>query len=314
MMDFPTRIRKRISWQLVALSLCLLLVPLIMNSCSTTNYDIPITSQTSATATLIEPETLKSWIDNGFVNGTGLDRVVILDVTSQATYSAGHIPGAQYANSAEINQSRQEGPAVDINMNADGPHMDAFIQKYGIDKNTTIVFTTGGTPGASTILSATRAYWIFRYWGFPKERLKLLNGVNFSYAATYPGELTTVATPAPVPSTYSVRNNASLRTDLRASLLDMINVAENRVPNAVPIDMRTAATAGSYAGFRGSTSGVFNPGSDFTVFEGRITGARAMDYTTLFDSTNNYRFKSPDVLASMFNGVGIDGTKYTHTY
>ena len=314
MMDFFShqKQRKRFLWQLMAASMLLFLVTFTLNSCSNKSYDTPLTAQTSAT--LLPPETLKAWIDAGIVNGIGFDRVVILDVTSQATYSAGHIPGAQFANSSDINQNRQEGPAADVNMNADGPHMDAFIQKYGIDKNTTIVFTTGGTPAASTVLSATRTYWMFRYWGFPKEKLKLLDGVNFSYAATYPGGLTTVPSPAPVPSTYSVRNNAALRTDLRASLLDMINVAENRVPNAVPIDMRTAATAGSYAGFRGSTGGVYNPSGDFTAFEGRIKGAMAMDYTTLFDSQNNYRFKSPDVLASMFNGVGIDGTKYTHVY
>ena len=316
-MDFLShqKQRKRFLWQLMAASMLLFLVAFTLNSCSNKNYDTPLTSQTSAT--LIEPETLKAWIDAGIVNGTngtGFDRVVILDVTSQATYSAGHIPGAQFANSSDINQNRQEGPAADVNMNADGPHMDAFIQKYGIDKNTTIVFTTGGNPGASTVLSATRVYWMFRYWGFPKEKLKLLDGVNFSYAATFPGGLTTVASPAPVPSTYSVRNNAALRTDLRASLLDMINVAEGRVANAIPIDMRSSAADGSFAGKRGSTGGVFNPGSDFTVFEGRLKGAQAMPYTDLFDPANNFRFKSPDVLASMFHGVGIDGTKYAHVY
>ena len=108
--------------------------------------------------------------------------------------------------------------------------------------------------------------------------------------------------------------DTALRTDLRASLLDMINVAEGRVANAIPIDMRSSAADGSFAGKRGSTGGVFNPGSDFTVFEGRLKGAQAMLYTDLFDPANNFRFKSPDVLGSMFNGVGIDGTKYTHVY
>ena len=309
-MDFPNKNRKRFSWQLVVLALCLLLVPLVINSCSTSNYDTPVTSQT--TATLISPETLKAWIDSGVVNSTGFDRVVILDITSQATYSAGHIPGAQLANSNDINQTRQEGPATDVNMNADGPHMDAFIQKYGINKNTTIVFTSGGTASASTVLAATRSYWVFRYWGFPKEKLKLLDGINFSWAAAY--GLTTDVPPAPVPSTYSVKNNAALRTDLRASLLDMINVAEGRVANAIPIDMRSSETDGSFAGKRGSTGGVFNPGNDFTVFEGHLKGGKALLYTDMFDPANNFRFKSPDVLAAMFNAVGINGTKYTHVY
>ncbi len=317
-MDFLSyqKQRKRFLWKLAAVSMLLFLIPFSMNSCSTKSYDTPLTAQT--TATLLSPETLKTWIDAGIVNSTGFDRVVILDVTSSTVFNAGHIPGAQLANNADINMNRQEGPAVDINMNADGQHMDSFIQKFGIDQNTTIVFTSGATsPGASAVLSATRAYWIFRYWGFPKEKLKVLDGINFSYGALY--GLTTDASPAPVPSTYSVRNNARLRTDLRASLADMIKVAEGKVANAVPIDMRTAATSGSYSGRRGSTQGVFSPRStspdfDYVTFEGRIKGAKAMDYTTLFDSANHYRFKAPDILAAMFNAVGIDGTKYTHVY
>ncbi len=303
--------RKRFLGKLAAAALLLLLLPLSMNSCSPKNYDTPLTAQT--TATLLPPETLKSWVDAGIVNSTGFDRVIILDVTSLGTYTAGHIPGAQFVNSGDIYQIRQEGPATDVNMSLDGTHMDALVQKYGIDGNTTIVFTTGaGSPGASAVLQATRAYWTFRYWGFQKAKLKLLDGVNFSWAAAY--GLTTAVSPAPVPSTYSVKNNVQLRTDLRASLLDMINVAEGRVANAVPIDMRTAPTTGSYAGMRGSTAGVFNPGSDFTVFEGRLKGARAMDYTTMFDSANNYRFKASGVLAALFNAVSIDGSKYTHVY
>ncbi len=303
--------RKRFLWKMAAVLLLLFLLPLSMNSCSTKNYDTPLTAQT--TPTLLPPEILKGWVDAGIVNSTGFDRVVILDVTSLGTYTAGHIPGAQFVNSGDIYQVRQEGPATDVNMSLDGAHMDAMIQKYGIDKNTTVVFTGGAaSPGAGAILQVTRAYWTFRYWGFPKDKLKLLDGINFSWVAAY--GLTTAASPAPAPSSYSVKNNVQLRTDLRASLLDMINVAEGRVANAIPIDMRTAATTGSYAGVRGSTAGVFNPGSDFTVFEGRLKGAKAMDYTTLFDSANHYRFKAPDVLASMFNAVGIDGTKYTHVY
>lgn len=293
------------------MSLFLSLIPLSMNSCSTSSFDTPVTTGTSST--LLPPETLKTWIDAGMVNSTGFDRVVILDVTSLGTYTTGHVPGALFVNSSDINQIREEGGATDINMVLDGPHLDSLIQKNGIDNNTTIVFTSGAaTPSASTVLNATRAYWIFRYWGFAKEKLKLLDGINFSWKAVY--GLTTDTPASPTASTYSVKSNSSLRTDLRASLADEINVADGRIANAVPIDMRSIPTDGSYAGKRGSTAGVFNPGSDFTVFEGRIKGAKAMLFTDLFDSANNFRFKSPDVLASMFTAVGIDNTKLTHVY
>jgi 3-mercaptopyruvate sulfurtransferase SseA len=310
-MNFFNKYRKRLPWLMVFVSVCLLLVPFVMNSCSTKSYDTPLTTQTSAT--LMPPETLKTWVDSGVVNSTGFDRVVILDVTSLGTYTTGHIPGAQFLNSSDIYQIRQEGGATDVNMVLDGTHMDALIQKYGIDKNTTVVFTSGATtPSAGSVLNATRAYWTFRYWGFDKKKLKVLDGINFSWAAAY--GLTTDTAPAITPSTYSVKMNPAIRTDLRASLAEMINVAEGRITNAVPIDMRSVPTTGSYAGMRGSTAGVFNPSGDFVVFEGHLKGGKAMLYTDLFDPTNNYRFKSPDVITAMFTAVGIDSTKLTHVY
>ena len=311
MKDFLARNRMRFSRQLAALLLCLLLVPLILNSCGTSNYNTPVTPKTSAT--LLSPETLKTWVDSGIVNSTGFDRVVILDVTSLATYTAGHVPGAQFVNSGDIYQIRQEGPATDVNMNIDGAHMDALIQKYGIDGNTTVVITTGAaSPAASAILTATRTFWTFRYWGFAKEKIKILDGVNFAWKAAY--GLDTGTPPAPTPSSYSVKKNSRLRTDLRASLSDMINVAEGRVANAVAVDMRSSPTDGSYVGKRGSTTGVFNPGSDYVAFEGHLKGGKALLYTDMFDPANNYRFKAADVLAAMFNAIGVNAAKYTHVY
>lgn len=313
-MDFLKTHRKRWSWLLVLISAGLMLLPLVINSCSTSSYDTPITAKT--TSVLILPETLKTWVDEGVVNSTGYDRVVILDVNSQATYTTGHIPGAQFLNSSDLYQIRQEGPATDINMVLDGAHMDALVQRYGIDNKTTIVFTSGSatptiTPSAP-IINATRAYWTFRYWGFPREKLKVLDGINPAWAAAY--GLTTDPAPSVTPSTYSVKNNASLRTDLRASLSDMINVAEGKVSNAIPVDMRSSETDGSYVGRRGSTTGVFTPGSDHMVFEGRVKGGRALLYTDMLDPANNYRFKPKDALAAMFMALGVESTKTAHVY
>lgn len=267
-------------------------------------YILHFTTATTSTP-LIDAAVLKDWIDDGLVNGAGNTRVVVLDVGSQATYSAGHIPGAQFVNSADIYQNRQEGPAVDVNMVLDGPHMDALVQKYGIDDTTTIVFTT------SSILNATRAYWTFRYWGFPKEKLKVLDGLNTTWGTTY--GLSTAASPSPSPSTYSVKSNVSLRTDLRASLSEMIGVASGSSVNTVILDSRSTATSGSYAGIAGSTGGVFNPSGDFVVFEGHIKGAQALNYTTMYDATT-LQFKSSGDLTAMLATVGIDSTKTTYTH
>lgn len=270
-----------------------------------TNYTWHFNTVTTPSP-LLDAAVLKSWIDNGVVNSTGGSRVVILDVSTASTYTPGHIPGALLADSA-IYQNRQEGPAVDVNMVLDGTHMDAFVQKYGIDNNTTIVFTT------SSILNATRAYWMFRYWGFPKEKLKVLNGFNTTWNATYPSSISTGDAPTVTPSTYSVKSNTSLRADLRASLSEMISVASGSVANAVILDSRSTSTSGSYAGIAGSTTGVFAPSGDYVVFEGHMKGGKALLYTTMYDGTT-LQFKSSSDLTAMFATVGIDNTKTTYNH
>lgn len=304
--------RKRTGLLLLALVLSLISLSLTLHGCGGGGYDAPSTTTTSTA--LVSADTLKEWVDIGRVNGTGYDRVVLLDVNSLSNYSTGHIFGAQFLDSSNIYQTRTEGPATDVNMVLDGSHMDALIQKYGIDKNTTIVFTSGtGSCGTSTpgsALSATRIYWTFRYWGFSKERLKVLDGINCDYGKRF--GLSTVQSPAITPSTYSVRNIANFRSDLRASLSEMIDVVYGKVLNALIIDSR--GPSGSYAGTAGSTAGVFPPTGDYTVFEGRIKGAKALSYTDQFDSTNNYRFLSADNLIAKYAAIGLDSTKTAYVH
>jgi thiosulfate/3-mercaptopyruvate sulfurtransferase len=306
--------RKVIARTLHPLFLYLLLLSLAVSGtlggCNK-SYDKPAT--TSTPTALIPAETLKGWIDAGKVNGTGYDRVVVLDVNSIGNYSAGHVPGAQFVDSNDIYQTRREGPANDVNMVPDGTRMNALIRKYGIDGTTTVVFTGGtGAGSASNYLAVTRAYWTFRYWGFPKERLKLLDGINSAWSAAY--GLSTAPAPSVTPSTYSVTSNHVLRANLRASLSEMISAAEGNKPNAAIVDFRSGEADNSYAGQRGKTAGIFTSltgtvsVSDFVVFEGHIRGARAMNYTTLFDAANSFRFKPETDLIALLAAVGINSS------
>lgn len=324
---------------------------LVVWSCAG-DYNKPVTptSQTAQTAPLISPETLKSWIDSAFVNGAGIDRVVILDINTAANYDGGHIPGAHFVNTLDLYQTRDEGVAATLQMVLDGARMDALIRKYGIDGKTTVVFTSGNvsrdaggnrTGGSSEsdrcdpanpvatrssrLLDVTRAYWTFRYWGFPQARLKVLDGINCAYEITYGQEgMTKEPATLPSPSTYSVRNNRALRSDLRASLSEMISLAEGKVANALPADFRSSETDKSYAGKRGSTAGVFSGptgtvGSDFVVFEGKVKGATAALWTDLIsvstdNATGHFRFKPHDELVALMTKAGIDSSKTTYTY
>lgn len=257
---------------------------------------------------VLDVATLKGWVDNGQVNRAGKDKVVVLDIGSSG-YATAHIPGAQFVKNtsqldSDIFRTRQEGPAAVVGMVLDGAAMDALVKSRGIDADTTVVVTlTGG------ILNATRTYWMFRYWGFPKEKLKVLNGLNGAWtAAGYP---TSAEAPVVTASTYSVAGN-TLRRDLRASLTEMMAVAQDNDANTVILDGRSAETAGSYSGATGKTGGVFLPGSDFVVFEGHMRGARALDYLGMFNSDNT--FKSAADLTTLFGTVGITATTTTYPH
>ena len=133
----------------------LLIVALIVGAVQVAVAAPTIKAVSTATPTaLISPQTLKSWIDAGLVNNAkAKNKVVILeigpsDVPAGATYPAvpgfesGHIPGAVHVKPPEISQNRLEGVALASAMVPEGAQMDSLIQKAGIDKNTTIVFTT----------------------------------------------------------------------------------------------------------------------------------------------------------------------------
>ena len=285
----------------VMLLACALVYWFALGGCNSGGFDSPSTTSTSA---LLPAETLKAWVDQGKVNGEGYDRVVILNVTDNAAlYAAEHIPGAQLLDwNTDVWQTRIEGLAPDINMVPEGSLMDGVIQRSGIDQNTTIVFTS------TNMLHAARAYFTFRYWGFPRERLKMLDGLNGAWKALFP-----MATEVPVvtPSAYSVRKNGTLRSDLRASLGEMMAVAADSDPDTVIVDGRSAATAGSYAGTPKSTAGVFAPTGDYTVFEGRMKGAKALQYSNLYSSNS---FRAFDNIVLQFAAIGVDGSKTTYVH
>ena len=192
---------------------------LFLGSCGGGDYEKP--STTLSGSPLISASTLKSWIDEGKVNGTGYDRVVILDVNSYATYTTGHVPGALFVDSIDLSQSRNEGVAGSTNEILEGSKMDDLIQRYGIDDKTTVVFT------ASSMVNATRAYFTFRYWGFSKSRLKVLDGLNSTWNSTY--GFVAELPPVVARSSYSVKSNRVLRNDLRVSLSEMIDYSGDHI-------------------------------------------------------------------------------------
>ena len=197
------------------------------------------TITTTKAAALIDATSLKQWIDEGKVNNTDpacLDKVVIVTVTTPALYTALHIPGAQLLNSnngTELSINRTDAVGTNTSEIPNGPIMDPLIKRLGITKNTTIVFSVSKS---GSLMNTTRAYYTFRYWGFPKERLKILNGGDDAWndAVTAnswsDGYKLTTTVPTVAASTLSVRDLYSGSTtnfNIRYSIGQMLALVDN---------------------------------------------------------------------------------------
>jgi len=276
--------------------------------CGGGGYDQPASSAvTTQTATaLITPQQLKSWVDAGLVNKDGAyERVVIVEVSGNtANYDVAHIPGAISVNlTNEMTKSRVEGPMLTGQLIATGEQMDALIQKCGIDRYTTIVFTTSEAEmNANQLWNLTRGYTTFRYWGFPKERLKVLDGGNKAWKAA--GFALTDAVPTIKRSTYCVTpdNVSRVRDDLRASLSDMILAVQAGTATNDFVDGRATDPV-----VPGPTSDLIDTSSPtkYVVFEGLVKGGRAYSYTNLIDATSK-QFKAA---ADIRTGLNIPAGK-----
>lgn len=183
----------------------------------TTETDDSVPDPTSTESALIEPETLHKWQEAGLVNLQELDereRVVVMRVWETDTYEDGHVPGALKWGADEFHAERLEGLAEAAPLVPDGEMMDEVLQRSGVCPRTTIVLS-----GPSALRTA-RAYWTLRYWGFPRERVKLLNGGYNAYGEEY--ELETGGEPDAPSATFSVQANGELNGDHRLSIAQMI--------------------------------------------------------------------------------------------
>lgn len=193
-------------------------------SAGTTSYSNPITT-TNTDSAVIDAATLAKWTDEGKVNaplGTA-DRVVVVSVASLASFTSTtkkHIPDAVHLDTSELAMTREEGLGPAGTLMLSGPRMDALVQKLGIDGSTTVVLTAPRASSDSEYYQLSVAYWTFRYWGFARERVKLLNGGDDAWDVA--GRPLTDALLVPTASTFSVTANKVLKDSMRMSVGEMI--------------------------------------------------------------------------------------------
>lgn len=184
----------------------------------TSGYTTPVTT-TKSNAIISEKE-LNQWIVEGKLNAPygSADRVVVVTPTTKELYiSSKHIPGAVLLDTAtDLYDTRLEGLANVGSMVPKGTIMDTVVNKLGIDNKTTIVISLPKGSTDSSHYAQSRTFWTFRYWGFARERIKLLNGGDDSWDVTYPNTLTDIPY-TPNPSGYSVKSNGKVKDVVRYS-------------------------------------------------------------------------------------------------
>jgi 3-mercaptopyruvate sulfurtransferase SseA len=199
-------------------------------SAGTTGYTNPITT-TKTDGAIIDAATLAKWTDEGKVNaplGTA-DRVVVVSVASVANFTSTtkkHIPDAVLLNYPnELTMTREEGLGPAGGMMLSGPRMDAIVQKLGIDGSTTVVLTVPRGSSDTDIYQQSVAFWTFRYWGFARDRVKILNGGDDAWDVA--GRPMTDALIVPTASTFSVTGNKVVKDMLRTSVGEILDFVDS---------------------------------------------------------------------------------------
>jgi len=186
------------------------------------SYTPPV--ETSTDTPLIDVATLKGWMDDGLVNSgtTGIDNVVILYVGAA---TEDRIPGSYVWADGEIRTTRLDGLTEVGSLVCTGEAIDAVLQRSGVNEYTTIVVT------GNRVYDESLGYFTLRYWGFPKERIKVLDGYTAAWDAAY-GNLIAESPADVTGNTFSVGNNGQLNDDLHYSIGEYIlandaNIASN---------------------------------------------------------------------------------------
>ena len=227
----------------------------------TTGYDNPVS--TTLAPPIIDARTLMVWADEGKINAPfgAADRVVVVSVTTRANFTSPakkHIPDSVMLDySAELSMTREEGLGPSGTMMLAGPQMDALVKRLGIDEHTTIVLTVPKASSDSEMYQLSVAYWTFRYWGFARSRVKILNGGDDAWEVA--GQALTDAVVSVPPSSFNLTANKEVKGALRYSVGEMLSVVDALNQNPAQratlqmLDVRGFATSPYMANtFRGS--------------------------------------------------------------
>lgn len=281
-----------------------------------------------ARSALLEADTLKRYIDAGYVTPDG-KKVLILYVTAQNAMPSdyGSIKGAYFFDQEDyFMEARSDGPVTDSAMVASGAKVDAFLREFGIDMNTLVVLTSYGHGNQML----ARAFWAFKYWGFSNKHVKVLHGTDeyfFGDFATNNGGQTFIdqykapfRTDKPTPSTFSVKELPGGKMDLyRAPIgevLDYVKAGALKADGSGSAVMVSTMNAKTKVASNGVTQTFVIRNTD--LINGRMNGETQLALSG--DEVNGYnnawsqyvaadgRYKSDAELTALIKGLTTDST------
>jgi thiosulfate/3-mercaptopyruvate sulfurtransferase len=280
---------------------------------------------------VITGSTLKPWVENWTANRPPgvAGKLVVLQIGSTSTSSVVHVQeGSNVASylvpTSELVQVRDNGLSSIEAEIPNGVAADAFLKKYGVDALKDYVVLTfeqvpGGEQAAATtnaiVQSVGRAWLLLRYWGFPKERLAILNGsVNWNAQNQGLPVSNSAAPTPPNDGESSVRDLRVDNTGLVVTLSELLGILKDE-SDEYPRDQVSVVDARGGAealGLLKSTSTGKQDCASWTgttpnarcspPFEGRIKGAHSVPWPEFLTAAQDgFRFPAKDVVQTKFD-------------
>lgn len=281
---------------------------------SADNYDNNING-------LITGNTLNSWLDNWSANKPSgvTGKLVILqtsaggagfeyikpDGTNVFTYSVG---------SSEWVETRSNGVTETVSMVPSGRSMDTFLAKYNIDPAKDMVVCAMGTGGAGQAMRMGRCWYMFRYWGTPKENLAILNGGNDwlgtgTNTSLEAADFSATASTPPLSGSASVKDLPQANMALQATLEDMLDIVPAQDTNLLNDGIFIWDARGNGDGTVGAaySGNEYSPDDDSDhrnggATQGHPNGALMLTYTNLLNTTEGYTYKTKAEIQSYLDG------------
>jgi thiosulfate/3-mercaptopyruvate sulfurtransferase len=211
------------------------------------------------------------------------DSLVLLQVGEKDEYTAGHIPGAQFIQLADISTPRGQGLALELPAVA---QLQSTFEKLGVSNKSRVVVYFG----KDWVTPTARIFMTLDYLGLG-DRTSILDGGLPAWRAENRPVTTEVRTPAP--GKFIPRPNKQLVVD--ASWVN----ANLKKPGVMILDARAAKF------YTGEEVGRMPRG-------GHIPGAKNIPFDSLVEESN--KFKSVETLRQLFHAAGVMPNDSVTTY